>query len=67
MISAWYLAFLSLQEVQTSVVAYLVCCHIFGLSTVQGLSCNMALQVYVQRDLAQWFLLLRSPELPNFV
>lgn len=37
--------FLSLQEVQTSMVAHLVCCHIFGTSTVQGLSRNVALQV----------------------
>lgn len=30
---------------QTSMVAHLVYCHIFGTSTVQGLSCSVALQV----------------------
>lgn len=45
LISASYPAFLSLQGGQTSMVAYLVCCHIFGPSTVQGLSCHVALAV----------------------
>lgn len=45
MISASYPAFISMQDIQTSMVTHLVCCDIFGTSTVQALSWNVALQV----------------------
>lgn len=47
-ISAWYPAFLSLPEIHTSMVAHLVCHHTFVVFNVQGLSCDMALQLRVQ-------------------